>query len=105
MKQAGNKRATASTAMNAVSSRSHAIFTLLVTVAPAEDEEAVSAKLTLVDLAGSERIKRRGAEGTRMKEGININKGLFVLGQVVSGLSEMGQGMAVTNAHIPFRNL
>ena len=63
MKQAGKKRVTDSTAMNAVSCRSDVIFTLLVTVSPAEDEEAVSEKLTLVDLADSDRIKRRGAEG------------------------------------------
>lgn len=54
-------------------------------------EEKISAKLTLVDLAGSERIKKTGAEGMRLKEGININKGLFVLGQVVSALSELGK--------------
>ncbi len=30
--------------------------------------------------AGNKHIKRTGAEGARMKEGININKGLFVLG-------------------------
>eukprot|EP00985_Skeletonema_marinoi_P000137 scaffold40_cov85-Skeletonema_marinoi.AAC.2 len=92
MEKAGAKRATGSTQMNSVSSRSHAICTLTVTIAPLEssdggsgsnNEEASSsprnhamrAKLTLVDLAGSERIKRTGAEGARMKEGININKG------------------------------
>ena len=54
-------------------------------------KERISAKLTLVDLAGSERVKKTGAEGLRLKEGININKGLFVLGQVVSALSELAQ--------------
>jgi kinesin family protein 4/21/27 len=39
-----------------------------------------TSKLTFVDLAGSERIKRTGAEGQRMKEGIQINSGLFNLG-------------------------
>jgi len=42
-----------------------------------------------------------------MKEGININKGLFVLGQVVSALSEMGQkdtDNKLVNAHIPYRD-
>eukprot|EP00984_Skeletonema_dohrnii_P002943 scaffold1006_cov114-Skeletonema_dohrnii-CCMP3373.AAC.4 len=93
MEKAGAKRATGSTQMNSVSSRSHAICTLTVTIAPLESSDggsgsnnnetssssprnhAMRAKLTLVDLAGSERIKRTGAEGARMKEGININKG------------------------------
>ena len=125
MEKAGNKRATGSTQMNSVSSRSHAICTLTVTIAPLEGgnvsnvtssssassprNHAMRAKLTLVDLAGSERIKRTGAEGTRMKEGININKGLFVLGQVVSALSELGQSgkssrSASGTSHIPYRD-
>ena len=125
MEKASMKRATASTHMNSVSSRSHAICTLNVTIAPnldsTENEEnegdvsprgsssshGMKAKLTLVDLAGSERIKRTGAEGARMKEGININKGLFVLGQVVSALSELGQRVGSSlnaNAHIPYRD-
>ena len=100
MEKAGSKRATGSTQMNSVSSRSHAICTLTVTIAPLEGggssatavaasasgessipspRDAMRAKLTLVDLAGSERVKRTGAEGARLKEGININKGKFVV--------------------------
>ena len=41
--------------------------------------------------AGSKRIKHTGAEGACMKEGVNTNKGLFVLGQVVLALLELGQ--------------
>eukprot|EP00550_Attheya_septentrionalis_P002547 CAMPEP_0198286518 /NCGR_PEP_ID=MMETSP1449-20131203/5588_1 /TAXON_ID=420275 /ORGANISM="Attheya septentrionalis, Strain CCMP2084" /LENGTH=1430 /DNA_ID=CAMNT_0043984289 /DNA_START=169 /DNA_END=4461 /DNA_ORIENTATION=- len=122
MNVASRKRATASTSMNAVSSRSHAICTLYVTIAPLmdsvehnEDDNEVQeginkAKLTLVDLAGSERIKRTGAEGARMKEGININKGLFVLGQVVSALSELSQQQGSSSvsagsvSHVPYRD-
>ena len=120
MEQASQKRAVGSTQMNSVSSRSHAICTLSVTIAPLESaadvgpevpaspREGMRAKLTLVDLAGSERIKRTGAEGARMKEGININKGLFVLGQVVSALSELGQqsgaSRSKSNSHIPYRD-
>ena len=36
-------------------------------------------KLHLVDLAGSERQKRTKAEGKRLQEGIDINKGLLAL--------------------------
>ena len=38
-------------------------------------------KFHLVDLAGSERAKRTQASGERLKEGININKGLLALGE------------------------
>lgn len=112
MEQASTRRVVGSTAMNDVSSRSHAICTLHVTISSAENGSSdikIQSKLTLVDLAGSERIKRTGAEGQRMKEGININKGLFVLGQVVSALSELGQNQqgssaGTANTHIPYRD-
>ncbi len=47
----------------------------------------VIARFHLVDLAGSERVKRTKAEGQRLKEGININKGLLALGNVISALT------------------
>jgi kinesin family protein 4/21/27 len=50
--------------------------------------EFVTAKFTFVDLAGSERIKKTGATGQIMKEGISINKGLLSLGNVISALTE-----------------
>jgi hypothetical protein len=87
MEAASQRRVVASTKMNAVSSRSHAICVLRIK-GVLEDSTKFEAKLTLVDLAGSERIKKTGASGGRRQEGININKGLFVLGQVVSALSE-----------------
>ena len=87
MEEAGGRRVVASTKMNAVSSRSHAICVLRLK-GVLEDATKFQAKLTLVDLAGSERIEKTGATGTRAQEGININKGLFVLGQVVSALAE-----------------
>ena len=87
MEEASQRRVVASTKMNATSSRSHAICVLRIK-GVLEDSTKFEAKLTLVDLAGSERIKKTGAEGGRRQEGININKGLFILGQVVSALSE-----------------
>jgi len=111
MEAASEKRSTAATLMNATSSRSHAICTLYITIAPlpdqAENEDEITAKLTLVDLAGSERAKKTGAEGSRLKEGININKGLFVLGQVVSSLSELAQqtgGSDSSSIHVKYRD-
>uniref|UniRef100_A0A1I7U3R6 Kinesin-like protein n=2 Tax=Caenorhabditis tropicalis TaxID=1561998 RepID=A0A1I7U3R6_9PELO len=91
-------RTKAETAMNAMSSRSHAVFTVIVEKTPtADDDAAFSAKLQLVDLAGSERLKKTEAEGNRMKEGININSGLLILSQVISAL-------ATKQKHIPYRN-
>jgi len=52
------------------------------------------AKLTLVDLAGSERAKKTGATGARLKEGVNINKSLLVLGQVVAALADQNKKRA-----------
>jgi hypothetical protein len=45
-------------------------------------------ELNLVDLAGSERANKTGAEGSRLKEGANINKSLLTLGLVIKNLSE-----------------
>lgn len=50
-----------------------------------------TAKFHLVDLAGSERPKKTGAVGTTFKEGVNINKGLLVLGNVISALADEKQ--------------
>ncbi|CAL2037675.1 unnamed protein product [Caenorhabditis brenneri] len=91
-------RTKAETAMNAMSSRSHAVFTVFVEkTATADSDSAFSAKLQLVDLAGSERLKKTEAEGNRMKEGININAGLLILSQVIAAL-------ATKQKHIPYRN-
>ena len=62
-------------------------------------ESSVSAKFHLVDLAGSERAKKTGATGERFKEGVNINKGLLALGNVISALCEEGG-----RGHIPYRD-
>lgn len=49
---------------------------------------ATTAKFHLVDLAGSERSKKTKATGERFKEGVNINKGLLALGNVISQLGD-----------------
>jgi hypothetical protein len=101
-------RITASTNMNAGSSRSHAVYTLTLeqTLKSSEDDvHFMTSKLTFVDLAGSERIKRTGAEGQRLKEGIQINSGLFNLGQVINSLADeqkLKAGNKVT--YVPYRN-
>ena len=60
-----SQRTTASTNMNRESSRSHAVFTIIVESAVRTNvntEATVTiGKLSLVDLAGSERIRNTGA--------------------------------------------
>ncbi|KOC66714.1 Chromosome-associated kinesin KIF4A [Habropoda laboriosa] len=89
--QGSLRRATGATAMNAHSSRSHAIFTLCIYQQKKGDPNtATTSKFHLVDLAGSERSKKTQATGERFKEGVNINKGLLALGNVISQLGEGG---------------
>jgi hypothetical protein len=49
----------------------------------------VKSTLHLVDLAGCEQLKQSGAEGQRMREAININSSLLVLGRCVGGLTAL----------------
>jgi hypothetical protein len=93
-------RKTASTAMNADSSRSHSIFTIYIeTAEQVNDEQRIKAgKLNLVDLAGSERSGKTKATGQTQKEGIKINLSLTALGNVISALVD-GKSQ-----HIPYRD-
>uniref|UniRef100_A0A5S6QWW8 Kinesin-like protein n=1 Tax=Trichuris muris TaxID=70415 RepID=A0A5S6QWW8_TRIMR len=96
-----DNRSQGQTAMNATSSRSHAIFTIYMTkICRNENANCYKAKLNLVDLAGSERLKKTQAEGKRMKEGIKINEGLLALGNVISALTETTK----SRVHIPYRD-
>uniref|UniRef100_A0A3B4T4F7 Kinesin-like protein KIF21B n=1 Tax=Seriola dumerili TaxID=41447 RepID=A0A3B4T4F7_SERDU len=112
-------RTTASTQMNAQSSRSHAIFTIHLCqmrvcqqlqmvrfevgdggpIAQPEFE-TLMAKFHFVDLAGSERLKRTGATGERAREGISINCGLLALGNVISALGDQTK----KGGHVPYRD-
>ncbi|XP_016375858.1 kinesin-like protein KIF21B [Sinocyclocheilus rhinocerous] len=113
-------RTTASTQMNAQSSRSHAIFTIhlcQMRVCPQPqvngemngvsdgsisqpEYETLTAKFHFVDLAGSERLKRTGATGERAREGISINCGLLALGNVISALGDQSKKAG----HVPYRD-
>lgn len=70
------------TAMNRESSRSHAVFTLLID-AVEEKEDGIrahrTARFSMVDLAGSERQRDTSATGERLKEAGVINKSLSAL--------------------------
>ena len=114
------KRATASTSMNAVSSRSHAILTVTLRRSILSEEHCeqgapmeTTAQFRLVDLAGSERAKRTQAQGARLREGININRGLLALGNVISILGgekktkinkDGTSSTTSTKPHVPYRN-
>ncbi|XP_071225356.1 kinesin-like protein KIF13B isoform X2 [Salvelinus alpinus] len=104
----GNKsRTVAATNMNEESSRSHAVFNIILThtvmdLGSGTSGEKVS-KLSLVDLAGSERAAKTGATGERMKEGSNINKSLSTLGLVISALADQGAGKNKAK-FVPYRD-
>merc|ERR1719273_128229 len=92
--------------MNALSSRSHAIFSITVECSEktASSDNQCSkqifrvGKLHLVDLAGSERQSKTGATGQRLKEATKINLSLSTLGNVISALVD-GK-----SSHVPYRN-
>ena len=104
----GNKsRTVASTNMNNESSRSHAVFSIVLTQTLTDLQSGVSgekvSRISLVDLAGSERAVKTGAVGERLKEGSNINKSLTTLGLVISKLADQASGKA-KDKFIPYRD-
>ena len=76
------RRACASTEKNSRSSRSHAIFQVMI--ASSGDEGKRSAVLNLVDLAGSEGAGSNS--GARRREGGKINQSLLALTRVIQSL-------------------
>ena len=90
-------RKTSSTKMNADSSRSHLVLSIVITATNLQTQHITKGKLTFVDLAGSERVKKSGSTGDQLKEAQAINKSLSALGDVISALS--------SNANfVPYRN-
>lgn len=92
MRVGDTSRTTASTKMNDTSSRSHAVFTIMLKqihhdIATDSTTERI-ARIRLVDLAGSERAKATEATGVRLREGSNINKSLTTLGRVIAALAD-----------------
>ncbi|KAJ8365617.1 hypothetical protein SKAU_G00144480 [Synaphobranchus kaupii] len=93
------RRKTASTLMNAYSSRSHSVFSVTIHMKETtmDGEELLKiGKLNLVDLAGSENIGRSGAVDKRAREAGNINQSLLTLGRVITALVER-------TPHVPYR--
>eukprot|EP00667_Euglena_gracilis_P002740 EG_transcript_2745 len=97
--QAASLRATAATAANDSSSRSHSIVTLdVVQTDVLEGGLRTMGRLNLVDLAGSEKISKTRADGERLKEAQKINLSLTLLGNVIYKLTD-GKSL-----HIPYRD-
>eukprot|EP01063_Lacrimia_lanifica_P010926 TRINITY_DN1768_c1_g3_i1.p1 TRINITY_DN1768_c1_g3~~TRINITY_DN1768_c1_g3_i1.p1 ORF type:complete len:1110 (+),score=579.53 TRINITY_DN1768_c1_g3_i1:108-3437(+) len=96
-----DRRTTAQTDLNEHSSRSHAIFSVMVISTDHEADAGtpvvMQSKLNLCDLAGSERHSKTNATGDTMKEGCNINLSLSALGTVIDTLVK-GKG------HVPYRS-
>jgi kinesin family member 5 len=90
-------RATASTALNDFSSRSHAIFTITVRQVLSDSSNLIS-KLNFVDLAGSENVNRSEVSGVELLETQMINKSLSSIGNVIYALTDKNR------SHIPYRD-
>ncbi|KAK4127839.1 kinesin-domain-containing protein [Parathielavia appendiculata] len=113
MRIGDKNRTTASTKMNDTSSRSHAVFTIMLKQIhhDLETDETTerSSRIRLVDLAGSERAKSTEATGQRLREGSNINKSLTTLGRVIAALADPKQqrprpGSSRKESVVPYRD-
>ena len=93
-------RTKAYTNMNDVSSRSHAVFTIILEQMKISNgrKRFKAGKLNMVDLAGSERVKISGATGKQLDESRRINKSLSALGNVINALTDP------KTKHIPYRD-
>jgi len=96
MRMGDASRTVASTKMNDTSSRSHAVFTIMLKQIhhdlSTDSTTERMARIRLVDLAGSERAKATEATGARLREGSNINKSLTTLGRVIAALADPRHG-------------
>lgn len=100
LRRASKLRATASTASNERSSRSHSVFIVHLSGKNLITGESSKGVLNLVDLAGSERINTSQVVGERLRETQSINRSLSCLGDVIHALGATD----ASKRHIPFRN-
>ncbi|KAI1325543.1 kinesin-II 95 kDa subunit [Xylariaceae sp. FL0255] len=92
--EANTNRVTASTKLNAHSSRSHAI--LRVKITQVTGNMVLESTASAIDLAGSEDNRRTDNGKERLVESAAINKSLFVLSQCIDAISR-------GERRIPFR--
>jgi len=98
-------RTVSATKMNAQSSRSHAVLSIIFTATREDDVTNLStsqtSKIQLVDLAGSERVSKSGVKGVGLKEAAMINKSLTTLGMVISSLAKKA---SKSQEFVPYRD-
>merc|ERR1711871_331515 len=82
--------------LNNRSNRSHCITELHINL------NGRNGKMSLVDLAGSERLKSTNSKGKVLQEAGFINKSLYVLGKVISGLVRTGGN--INHKDVPYRD-
>lgn len=100
------RRQSGATEMNQRSSRSHAVFRLLIESKQSHGtgKSTRVSSLSLVDLAGSECAKSTNSTGGRLREGQHINRSLMTLAQVVWKLAEISDKGTTSGGHIPYRD-
>jgi hypothetical protein len=99
LERGASLRAVAETAMNAESSRSHAVVQICCAEGEGGDRHAT---LNLIDLAGSENVNRSRSyeDHSRLQEAKSINKSLLGLGKCIQQLaSDKGN-----NGVVPYRD-
>lgn len=112
-------RVVSSHSMNAESSRSHAVVTIMVDAEKPVADVDTKAVVVLVDLAGSEKRKQTGTTGVAAEESAAINTSLLALNRCVLALSAsasasvaprgVGAGAAsmlppsLSSVYVPFR--
>ena len=100
LEKGAQSRKKSHTNLNDVSSRSHAVFSIILEQMKINNgkKKFKTGKLHMVDLAGSERIKISGAKGKQLEESRRINKSLSALGNVINALTNNKL------KHIPYRD-
>merc|ERR1711971_483123 len=93
--QGNNQRTSGQTSANAHSSRSHAVFQIILRTN--NNKKPLHGKFSLIDLAGNERgADTNSANRQTRMEGAEINKSLLALKECIRGLGRKG-------SHLPFR--
>lgn len=106
-----SRRATSPTLVNANSSRSHAVLTITLPMAPqpggepGPDGGIPPGRLVLVDCAGSERKEdSMYHDASQRKEGAEINASLWALKECARALNMIKRSNGRQHVHVPYRS-